>query len=443
MEKQKTSSIIKLGLIAAFIFVGQPNLVRGQNPILEGMGVSDPHVRVFNDTIYLYSGHDATPLDKTWVMRDWRVFSTTDLRNWTLRDTISPKDNYMDDNTTDCWAGDAATRNGKYYFYFSDRKRGVGVMTSPTPTGPFNDPLGKPLVAPMHDPTLIMDDDANRTPYLVYGDKEGGGFHIAKLNEDMISTAEVPKKIEINGEEWDNAPEWMDKNYIFKHEDTYYLSWGRDYAVSKNIYGPYESVGSVANGHHLSQYAHGSFFEWKGQLYHIWCYYLRPGYKFRGCIITYCHMDDDGNIVTDTDFLDEHKANGVGQYDASWKRIEAEWFYEKSKGIKKQGTRDDGFIVTNIKNDDYLRFAKVKFDEVREKLAMKVMFEGKRGELKIRLESPNGKNVGQIDLNGNTTSNSFDILEVDLDRIEGTEDIYVVYNGTEGSSIQLDWIQFK
>jgi beta-xylosidase len=97
----------------------------------------------------LYSGHDASPKDKTWVMKDWRVFSSTDLRNWSLQKTISPKDNYMDDNSADCWASDAATRNGNYYFYFSDRKRGVGVMSAKSPTGNFKDVLGKPLVAPM------------------------------------------------------------------------------------------------------------------------------------------------------------------------------------------------------------------------------------------------------------------------------------------------------
>jgi len=136
------------------------------------MGVSDPHVRVFNDTIYLYSGHDATTADTTWVMKDWRVFSTTDLVNWNLRNTISPKENYIDDNSKDCWASDAASRNGKYYFYFSDRKRGVGVMTSDAPAGPFKDALGKPLVSPMHDPTILTDDDTKKTPYLIYGDRK-------------------------------------------------------------------------------------------------------------------------------------------------------------------------------------------------------------------------------------------------------------------------------
>ena len=105
-------------------------LIFSQNPIIGNIGISDPHVRVFNDTIFLFSGHDDTPDDKTWIMKDWRIFSTTDLVHSDLRETIHPKDNYMDNNSTDCWASDAASRKGSYYFYFSDRKRGIGVMVA-------------------------------------------------------------------------------------------------------------------------------------------------------------------------------------------------------------------------------------------------------------------------------------------------------------------------
>ena len=231
--------------------------------------MSDPHIRVFNDTVYLFTGHDASPEDKTWIMKDWRVFSSVDLIHWELVTTISPKDNYMPDDSKDCWAGDAASRNGKYFFYFSDQKRSVGVMSSNSPSGPYVDALGKPLVAPMHDPTLFVDDDINKTPYLVYGDKQGP-YHIAKVNDDMISLAEAPKAITILGDLWNNAPAWMDKNYLFKYKDTYYLSWGRDYATSKNVYGPYTSIGAVGKGHHLDALAHESFFWFKGQFYHIW-----------------------------------------------------------------------------------------------------------------------------------------------------------------------------
>ncbi len=414
-----------------------------QNPILKGLGVSDPHIRVFNDTIYLYSGHDSSPEDKTWVMKDWRVFSSTDLVNWSLKTNISPKGNYMDDNSPDCWASDAATRNGNYYFYFSDRKRGVGVMSAEYPTGNFKDALGKPLVAPMHDPTILIDDDSNKTPYLIYGDKEGGGFHITKLNEDMVSVAETPKPIQIIGDAWKNAPHWMDKNYIFKHKDRYYLSWGRDYAISKNIYGPYECAGSVGNGFKLGEYAHGSFFNWKGQFYHIWCYYLKKGFKFRESIITYCHMDDDGKIVTDINFLDQHFANGVGQYNASWEKIEAEWFYEKSsEEILKTGTKEKGFTLSNIKNGDWIKFANVNFDKSYQKIVVNSLFKGTKGTLEIRTKSVIGKCIGKLKLSTENQSKIFQKIESKINNSIGKTDLYLVFRAKDNSTLNLDWIKF-
>lgn len=428
--------------IILFLIALIANAAFSQNPILKDMGVSDPHVRVFNDTIYLYSGHDATPEDKTWIMKDWRVFSTTDLVNWKIRDTISPKENYMDDKSTDCWASDATTRNGKYYFYFSDRKRGVGVMTSTSPVGPFEDALDKPLVSPMHDPTILIDDDAGKTPYLIYGDKEGGGFHIAKLNDDMVSTSEIARPIQINGTEWENAPEWMDKNYMFKHNDTYYLSWGRDYATSKNIYGPYESVGAVGHGYKLSEYAHGSFFNWKGQFYHIWCRYIRDGYKYRESMITYCHMDDDGKIVTDTEFLDQHFSNGVGQYQASWNKIEAEWFYEVFGGIRKRGTKEKGFVLTNIKDGNYIKFANVSFGKKYENIVLKAALNSGKGTLEIRTGSPTGISIGRVNLTSNKSMDEFSEIKCKIKSTLGKEDIYIIFKGDKENTLKLDWIKF-
>jgi hypothetical protein len=267
-------------------------------------------LRVFDDTIYLYTGNDSSPEDKTWVMTNWQIYSSTDLVNWEHRGVISPRDNYMGEGSTDCWAGDAATRNGKYFFYFSDRGRSIGVMVADSPVGPFKDALGEPLVS-SHDPTILIDDDAKQTPYIVYGAKESGGFYIAELQEDMVSLKEEPRSIQITGQEWENAPRWMDKNYIFKHEGRYYLSWGRDFAISENVYGPYESVGAVGHGHELN---------------------------------------------------DQHFDYGVARYDASWPKIQAERYYEiSSEQIRKRGNRADGFVLSGLSDGRWIQFSNVSF----------------------------------------------------------------------------------
>jgi len=431
---------MKKNLVFISVFICLSTILIAQNPIIKDIGMSDPHIRIFNDTIYLYTGHDSHPDDKTWVMKNWRVFSSVNLVDWELREIISPEDNYMDDNSTDCWAADAAMRNGKYYFYFSDRKRGIGVMTANSPTGPFKDALGKPLVSPMHDPTILTDNDPAKMPYLVYGDKEGGGFHIARLNNDMISLAEKPKPIQIIGEEWENAPLWMDKNYIFKHNETYYLSWGRDYAKSDNIYGPYQSAGAVGFGHHLSEFAHGSFFNWKGQFYHIWCYYIRPGYRYRESIITYCHIDDEGSIVTDTGFLDQHFSYGVGRYNAEWAKIEAELFYNKSPEIVKKGTRNKGFTLTNIKNKSWIAFNNVNFSGDEKTVTVHAKSVQNDGKIEIRAGSARGKLLCTLNFKQHS---GFQTIKEKLIKTTGEKNIYLVFTGKANDNMSLDWLSFS
>ncbi|MFI3321785.1 MAG: family 43 glycosylhydrolase [Rikenellaceae bacterium] len=410
-----------------------------QNPVTGKTGVSDPHIRVFNDTLYLYTGHDNAPENKTWVMKYWQIFSSTDLCNWKQEGAISPADNFMGEGSKDCWAADAAKRNGKYYFYFSDQKRGVGVMQSDYPNKGFKDMLGTYLVSPDHDPTILIDNDKECTPYIVYGHKESS-YKIAKLNDDMISLAQEPREIIIEGKEWENEPDWVDKNYIFKHNDTYYLSWGGEYATSKNVYGPYKCTGKVGEGYELGNLAHGSFFNWKGQFYHIWCYYIRTGYRYRESVMSYCHIDDNGLIVTDTDFLDKHFEYGVGRYSASWDKIEAEWFYEKSEGVEKIGTKESGFKVRNIKNGDFLRFSNVEFEGIFKKFTAKLEKSGKNGTLQIREGAKDGKIIGKLDIKNSTPFSTFS-CNIDIEK--GIKDIYLVYKSGSNSELQLDWISFS
>lgn len=414
----------------------------GQNPVISDIGMSDPHVRVYDDTIYLYCGHDSHPDDSTWIMKEWRVFSTTDMHKWNLEGTISPRDNYMDDESSDCWAGDGATRNGQYYFYFSDRKRGIGVMTSDNPGGPFKDALGKPLVSPLHDPTILIDDDADQTPYIIYGDKSDS-YYIARLNEDMISLAESPRPVEITGEEWEKAPQWMDKNYLFKHKGSYYLSWGRDYATSKNVYGPYTCAGAVAYGQHLDEFAHGSFFWWKGQFYHIWCYYIREGYKYREAVISYCHIDDDGAIVTDTDFLDKHFSTGVRQYEASWPLIEAEWYSEVSPGIEKRGSRQEGFVLAGIGAGDWVRFDNVNFGDQDWIVEVRASLSGGEGSIELRADSLNGPLLGTIDLQFPLNKGISLSDGCNIKGLMGERDIIMLFKGDQIAELKMDWIKFK
>ncbi len=261
-------------------------------PLIDEPGMSDPHVLVVGDTAYLFTGHDIGFGVKDWVMPDWRIYRSVDLKNWKQVGTISPEDNYMGKGNNNCWAGDIVKMNDKYYWYFSNRKESVGVMVASRPEGPYKDLLKKPLVESF-DPTIFVDD--NSTPYIVYGE---GEYKIARLKKSMTELADTPKTILINRTNYFPA---LDKNYLHKHKGIYYLSCSGYYATSKNIYGPYESKGVVAKGLGIdSPFGHGTFFKWKGKWYHVWCKYRDRSYdRIRDCFIAPVNYDKDGLMHDD------------------------------------------------------------------------------------------------------------------------------------------------
>ncbi len=122
-----------------------PNKLSG-NPILPGIGVCDPHIRIYNDIAYLYASHDKSPNGSNFCMENWWIWSSHDLIKWTHECTIHPEETYFGKPDNSCWAVDSIEFKGKYFFYFSRGPTEIGVLMSETPVGPWIDPLRKPLI---------------------------------------------------------------------------------------------------------------------------------------------------------------------------------------------------------------------------------------------------------------------------------------------------------
>ncbi|MEQ8240336.1 MAG: family 43 glycosylhydrolase, partial [Cyclobacteriaceae bacterium] len=167
----------------------------GQNPIIPNQGANDPHIRIIDGKAYLSASHDKSIKNSKFVMEDWWLWSSDDLVNWELESVLKPEDTYIGKSFSSCWATDIAKRNGKYYWYFSEGNQQSGVVVSDSPQGPWTDPLGKPLLTEEMTPTdeydmgLIQDEAGEY--YIIFGVWD---YYIAKLNKDMISLAEAPKK---------------------------------------------------------------------------------------------------------------------------------------------------------------------------------------------------------------------------------------------------------
>lgn len=284
------------GISGIFAQVIDKHLIK--NPLIDTPGMSDPHMLIVNDTCYLFTGHDIGVGISDWVMPDWRIYRSTDLQSWKHVGTISPEKNYMGKGNTNCWAGDIVARNGKYYWYFSNRKESTGVMVATKPEGPYTDVLKKPLVDSF-DPTIFIDDD--NKPYIIYGEKT---YKIARLKSSMIELDEEPKEIKIiKNSSFPSA----DKNSLHKHNGIYYLSCSGYYAISKNIYGPYQTMGLVGAGFGLDTYfAHGDFFVWKGEWFHVWCKYINRNIdRMRDCFLAPVNYDENGLMLDDLIHIDK------------------------------------------------------------------------------------------------------------------------------------------
>ncbi|MCL7764017.1 family 43 glycosylhydrolase [Polaribacter sp. Z014] len=232
------------------------------NSIAPDRGLADPHVLIVNDTLYAMCGHD-----RDWNIVDfchmdrWELWSTANLTDWKHELKILPTQTYIGDEDN-CWAGDLATKDGKYYWYFSNRNFNTGVMVAPSIKGPWKDALGKPLLdkgiakTKPYDPEIY---EENGVYHIIFGVSQ---YYMATLGDDMISLADKPQKIIVQNEDGTRRPTG-DKPATFKRGDWYYLFWGNRYSMSKNLKGPYIYKGEFIDG------GHGSVFEWKGQWYSI------------------------------------------------------------------------------------------------------------------------------------------------------------------------------
>ncbi len=158
------------------------------DPLFTDVYTADPAPLVSNGRMYLYVGHDADDADRL-KMPDWLCYSTADGTNWVSHGVVASPTNYTWAAEDRAWASQCVERGGKYYFYTSGRTKtgetAIGVMCADSPTGPFVDALGHPLVERKNgdiDPTVLVDDDGKA--YMFWGCAD---LYIARLNDDMVS----------------------------------------------------------------------------------------------------------------------------------------------------------------------------------------------------------------------------------------------------------------
>lgn len=184
------TATMSMGLLAGVAYV-EPKKAEAVNPIVQDVYTADPAPMVCSDgRLYVYTSHDEDEIiGGFYTMNDWKCYSTTDMVNWTDHGTVLGYQDFEWAKSNSSWACQCVEREGKFYMYVPINEKGgqtaIGVAVADSPTGPFTDPLKKPLVGPAPnyiDPTVWIDEDGQA--YLYWGNPD---LYCVKLNNDMIS----------------------------------------------------------------------------------------------------------------------------------------------------------------------------------------------------------------------------------------------------------------
>jgi len=452
---------MKYLIIPAFLAV--TNCAFPQNPVIPGKGVADPHVSIFNGRAYMYASHDYTPQSKNYDMRDWWAWSSDDLVNWKWECTLKPDQTYIKKPYNCCFAGFCVTKNDKYYWYYSICSNNIGVVVGDTPAGPWKEGIGKPLIyagmTPIlaHDPDILMDDDGSA--YMVFGYHD---YYIVKLNEDMISLSEKPQlvSVDLKINEYGPVGELSDKPSLHKRNGLYYLTWGGFYAVSKNVYGPFNFRGSIVSYKGsmtpdemiapefrktndiwpINFDRHGNHFTWHNQWFFTCNDKSMPGSTahFRDPIISYVHYRDNGDMAPIR--IDRI---GVGQYEATQERIEAEDYFASEKVEVKEIPGDGpglAFEIRGVSEASSLYYPKVKDLPENATLALCVASTNKSiTTIEIREDNVNGKILGTCSVASTGGSNKYQALFCPLKNKAGTKNLLFTFKGKGKDLIRFDY----
>ena len=322
MTKINLKALLMIALLLTACRTDKANTFKNEgNPLVRSVYTADPAPVVIGDRLYLYTGHDECFEDSVgyeglygFNITNWLCFSTADMQTWTDHGVVlSPAD--FSWASGEAWAAQVIEKDNKYWYFVSTQCRqpnckAIGVAVSDSPTGPFTDAIGKPLIidnmtpnSPPHfwwndiDPTVMIDSDG--TAWLSWGN---GTCFLARLKPSMT---------ELDGEiltlPMDN---YVEGPWLYRRGEWYYMvyaSMGRgretiSYAMARSVTGPWESKGELTGMAENSFTIHPGIAEFKGKnylFYHNSTLSLHgygPATGRRSVCVDELHYNDDGTL---------------------------------------------------------------------------------------------------------------------------------------------------
>lgn len=430
-----------------------PGTARADNPIVQHIYTADPAPLVHNGRVYLYTGHDEDG-STYFTMREWRVWSSADMVNWT--DHGSPMSlstfAWADANA---WAGQVIARNGKFYWYVPVRQRSngqmvIGVGVADSPTGPFRDAIGRPLVGNNEiDPSVFIDDDGQA--YLYWGNP---GLWYVKLNSDMISYSGSATRITLTtagfGTRTGNASRptlYEEGPWVFKRNGLYYNVFAAEccsefiaYSTAPGPTGPWTYRGTIMPRQGSSFTNHAGVIDFNGGSYFFYHNGALPGgggYT-RSVAVEKFSYNSNGTIPTIT--MSTAGAPQVGTLNP-YGRQEAETIAWGS-GIETEPSSEGGMNVGWIENGDYVKVKGVAFGGGATSFTARVASATSGGRIEVRLDSASGPVVGTCTVGGTGGWQTWATTTCAVSGATGTRDLYLRFAGGTGNLFNLNWWQF-
>ncbi|MET7672744.1 family 43 glycosylhydrolase [Micromonospora luteifusca] len=431
-----------------------PGTARADNPIVQHIYTADPAPLVHNGRVYLYTGHDEDG-STYFTMREWRVWSSADMVNWT--DHGSPMSlatfAWADANA---WAGQVIARNGKFYWYVPVRQRSngqmvIGVGVADSPTGPFRDAIGRPLVGNGEiDPTVFVDDDGQA--YLYWGNP---GLWYVRLNADMISFSGSATRIPLTtagfGTRTGNASRptlYEEGPWVFKRNGLYYNVFAAEccsefiaYSTAPGPTGPWTYRGTIMPRQGSSFTNHAGVIDFNGGSYFFYHNGALPGGGGYTRSVAVEKFTYNANGTFPTISMSTTGAPQVGTLNP-YVRQEAETIAWGS-GIETEVSSEGGMNVGWIENGDYLKVKGVAFGAGATSFTARVASATSGGRIEVRLDSASGPVVGTCTVGGTGGWQTWTTTTCAVSAATGTHDLYLRFAGGSGTLLNINWWQFS
>jgi hypothetical protein len=453
-------SLLTLALLA----IGLPG-ARADNPIIQTHFTADPAPLVHDAVVYLYTSHDEDDAEG-FKMLDWRLYSSTDMVNWTDRGVVASLATFAwAVQSNDAWAPQVIERGGKFYLYVpisvaGQPKNVIAVAVADQPTGPFKDALGKPLIGPGEgyiDPTVWIDDDGQA--YLYWGNPN---LWYVKLNPDMVSYSGSIMKVESKPADYQEGP------WFYKRNGHYYMAYastccpeGIGYAMSPAATGPWVHQGKIMDPNQGSTGNHPGIIDYKGGSYLFGFNYrlnfaMTPIHHERRAItVEKFSYNADGTIPN----LPWWNDTGAEQLESinPYERVEAEtiaWTsrikrdrdrpYDWAPGVTTAMSDRSGMYVTRTANRTYLKVAGVDFGTAGAKTFMASVAHGAPSStIELHVDRVDGPMIGSLPVETTAAPGHWQQKTATVSGATGVRDLYLVFKGgNEPSLVDIDYWRF-